>query len=949
MYKRCKNIRAGICRRLYDDVRLRNSFIKYMLIFMLLAGSMLIFTDSVTLQAADKKVTVKTCKLNASGSQITVKAKVKSKPKGKKLYLLNLNANVSESGKKKATPIASAKNKKGTVKFKVKYNESMLYQKFAVAYKTGKKYQIASDVKYITNPEVLATYKGSGPAVHSKKGLQVEELSDSLEIGTKHAVINWTLNSLLNTKATNKTSFTYKNKTYYLDADVIKKNDELVQAYNAAGVRVTVILLLPKDASSAGTKAMQFGGYSYTLYSSIKTSSKEGCQTFEAIMTYLARRYGTQQNLVSGWILGNEVNSACIWNYGGNKSLDAYMTNYARAFRICYNAVKSVSKNANVYISLDNCWNKDADGSGKRYFTSKATVDKFYEKIKAYGKISFQIAYHAYPQGMSDPVFWDDMEASNSTSARIVNFKNIKILTDYAKKKFGKNCKIMLSEQSFNSSRGEEIQAAAYAYAYYICEGNNMIEAFIYGREFDHPDEMNLGYRWGLCNEWHVKRLIWSVFQYIDTKESFTFTDPLVKYTNIKNWKKIKGFKRTMCSKMPSRLQQGVITKIESASTTSLRLTWNKMNAGDGYEIYRDGKLLTTISGNSTVTYLDQKLVNGSTHRYQVRMYKEAPKADNAAKRVKIYGAFSNAVSALVTVGTPVFNEANWEVNGNTIKVVWKKMEDAAGFEVYRSTAANGAYTLVQTITDRTKHSYTDVNLSPGVTYYYKVRAYVTINGTNYYGNFSEPLGRQAFMGLTARIENGKVVLEWTAWEGVTDYRVFCKASAASSAEDFTRIAIYWPEATYSLNEFNGIHFAPGQTYSFCLRAKLPGAEKPTPKYSSNIVQITIDESIYDIESITPQTPEGAETTETTEPEHTEEPGTKEPENTETAEDTAESGSAETAEHAGEPESTEATEHAGEPESTEAAESAEKPGDAGAAENTKVLYDSQTAGITKGR
>ncbi len=853
MFKGCKDIRKDAGRAFCQDRLLRSGFIKYMLICILLAGGIMMFGNTVSLQAADKKVTINTCKLNAAGSQITVKAKVKSKPKGSKLYLLNLNANVSENGKKKAAPLASVKNKKGTVKFKVNYTESMLYQKFAVAYKSGKKYQIASNVKYITNPEVLATYKGSGPAVHSKKGLQVEELSDSLEIGTKHAVVNWTLNSLLNSKAIHKTAFTYKNKTYYLDADIIRQNDELVQAYNAAGVRVTVILLLPKDAGSAGTKAMQFGGYSYTLFSSVKTSSKEGCQTFEAIMTYLAKRYGTQQNLVCGWILGNEVNSNCIWNYGGNKSLDAYMANYVRSYRICYNAVKSVNKNAKVYISLDNRWNLDADGSGKRYFTSKAVADKFCEKIKAYGKINFQIAWHAYPQGMSDPVFWDDTDAKNSTTSKIVNFKNIKVLTDYAKKKYGKKCTVMLSEQSFNSSRGEEVQAAAYAYAYYICEGNNMIESFIYGREFDHPDEISQGYRWGLCNEWHVKRLIWSVFQYIDTKESFAFTDPLVKYTNISNWKKIAGFKRTMCSKMPSRLQKGAITKIESASVNSIQLTWNKMNSGDGYEIYRDGKLLKTISGNSTVTYLDQKLSNGSTYRYQVRMYKEAPKSGNPAKRVKIYGAFSDAAAIAVTAGTPVFNTANWVVNGNTIKVVWKTMTDVSGFEVWRSTAVNGTYERIAAV-DRAKHTYTDKNLTPGVTYYYKVRSYLTVGGVNRYSNFSDPAGKQSLMGLTAKIENGQVVLEWTGWPGVNDYRVFCKASAASSTEAFTRIAIGVGEPAYRVNEFNGIHFAPGQTYSFCLRAKLPDGTL-TPRYSSNIVKITIDNSIYNIDSVTPQTP----------------------------------------------------------------------------------------------
>ena len=73
-----------------------------------------------------------------------------------------------------------------------------------------------------------------------------------------------------------------------------------------------------------------------------------------------------------------------------------------------------------ICVSIN--WNVDADGSGKRYFTAKATLDKFYEKLKSKGKINFQIAYHAYPQGMSDPVFWDDTQAANSTNAKIINF-----------------------------------------------------------------------------------------------------------------------------------------------------------------------------------------------------------------------------------------------------------------------------------------------------------------------------------------------------------------------------------------------------------------------------------------------------------------------------------------------------------------------------------------------
>ena len=783
-------------------------------------------------QAAGGEVSVTSCKLNGKGKKITVKAKVKTKTKamGNKLYLLGLNANASESGTKSGTPLASVKAKKGTVTFKVNYDSSKLYQKFVVAYKKNKKYTIVSNARYITNPEVLASYTGTGPKASSKKGLQVEELSDSLEIGTQHAVINWTLNSLLNNNAIHKTEYTYKGKTYYFDADQLQRNDEQVKAYNAAGVRVTVILLLPKDSASAGTASMQFGGSSYTKFSSFKTSNAAGCRTFEAAMTYLAARYGTQENLVCGWILGNEVNSAAIWNYGGGKNIDNYMANYARAFRICYNAVKSASKYAKVYISLDNNWNRDIDGKGKQYFSAKATVDKFYEKLKAQGTVSFQIAFHAYPQGMSDPVFWDDTQATASKNTPLINFKNIQVLTKYAKNNFGKDCTVLLSEQSFNSSRGEAVQAAAYAYAYYISEGNSQIEAFIYGREFDHPDEIKSGYQWGLCDNWHGKRQIWSVFQYIDSKESFSFTDPLLKYTNLKKWNKISGFKKTICTKMASKLKKGTMVSIRPASATGLTLEWEKMNTGDGYEIYRDGALVASIAGNSNVTYTDKNLATGSAHQYQVRMYKNAPGKT-------LYGTMSDPVWATVTAAQVELNENNNEVSGNQIKIAWKKMSDAAGFEIYRSTDINGTFTLIGTA-EGDKTSYKDTDTVSGQTYYYKVRAYAMAGAVPCYGEFSAVTEQQARIQLTASVVDGKIVLNWTKWLDAERYRVYCKPQ---SAQSYVRMKSL-NELTYTSGTFNDVpnhpvEFAVGEVYCFRVRADF--RDGTFSKYS-NVIEIVV-------------------------------------------------------------------------------------------------------------
>lgn len=836
------------------------SYIKFILSAVILFAVFMAIPEAKPHQAAEQPVSVTSCKLNAKGSKITVKAKVTKKTKAmkSKLYLLGLNANVSETGKKSAVPLASVKAKKGKITFKANYKSSMLFQKFAVAYKSGKKYKIASDVKYITNPEVLASYKGKGPTASSKKGLQVEHLEDSLELGTQHAVINWTLNSLLNNGAINKTSFTYKNKTYYLDADQIARNDELVRAYNAAGVRVTIILLLPKDAASKGTKAMQYGGYNYTLFSSVKTSSKDGCQTFEAIMSYLAKRYGTKENLVSGWILGNEVNSACIWNYGGNKSLSAYMENYARAFRICYNAVKSVSKHSKVYISLDNNWNYDNDGGGKRYFTSKATVDTFYQKLKEKGKIDFQIAYHAYPEGMSDPIFWDDAKATNSDSAKIINFKNLKVLTNYAKKKFGKKCTIMLSEQSFNSSRGEAVQAAAYAYAYYMCEGNSMVEALIYGRHVDNPSETSLGYYWGLYDKWYAKRLIWHVFQYIDSKESFTFTDPLLKYTNLKKWNKISGFKKATYTKMASKLKKAVIRSVSSDSASSMTLTWDKILSADGYGIYRNGSLIGTVTGSSVVTYTDKGLAKAGTYQYQVRMFKEAPKESDPNKRVKIYGTLSDVKTATVTAGKAVWNEDKCEVNGGEITLAWKKMTDVDGYEIYRSAGNGSQYTWLGTVAGN-KTSYKDAETVSGTSYTYKVRAYVTVNGKNYYGDYSEATDKVALIQLRVGIENGKVVLNWTQWPNTATYRAFYKRLTDT---DYIRISGL-KSTTCSMEKFkdaagNLSDFVIGQKYCFRVRAVLPDGK--LSKFS-NVVEFVITDAIKDPGGETPTDPEPGDVT----------------------------------------------------------------------------------------
>lgn len=800
----------------------------------------MMFIGSMMLNAAEVSVNISCCKITDGGEKVTVKAKLSGSTKeiGSKLYLMKLSAYEKDTGIINAKPIASVKVRKGTVTFLTSFSRGDLYKKYALAKKTSGHYMLLGKYSYITNPEVIATYRGKGPKAGSKKGLQVEEISDSLEIGTKHAVINWTLSSLLCTKDhVAAIPVHYKKKTYYFDGDVLAANDALVKVYNENGVRVTIILLLPMDGNKE-TASMRYDTEPGAKFSSFKTTTKNGCETFEAVMTYLALRYGTKEKLVCGWILGNEVDSPCVWNYAGGKSLQSYINDYARAFRICYNATRSVSSYTNVYISLDHNWNTDWDGNGTRFFSTKSTLDTFYQTINRCGKIPFRIAYHAYPQGLADGAFWDDDQAIASTKAKIINFKNIHILTNYVKKKMGSDYKIMFSEQSFNTNRGDIVQAAAYAYAYYLSEGNSMVEAFIYGREFDNIEE---GYHWGLCTNNHQKRLLWSVFQYIDSEDSLHFTNPLVKYTGLKSWKSVKGFSESKYKKMPSlRKIHATITELTQVDKSNIKITWEKRNKSDGYLIYRkvagegEYKLLARIiSGNSTVSYVDTSTEEGQIYYYKVRTYKKCPQNGQPEESVDFYGYYSKSAKITTVPDVVTWKGDKITVSGNDISLRWKSRSVFDRYEILRSTSQNDGYEI---IADTDRNTYKDENLCGGVVYYYKVRGYLTRNKERIYSSESEIVKKKALIKCKASYDENtkKMKVTFTEWKDAIDYQLYC----AVDGEVFTglgRMAVIKESLSWSgdkvvrtrTDEVTGeqikeqFTFEPGHSYRFRIRAHL--------------------------------------------------------------------------------------------------------------------------------
>lgn len=73
----------------------------------------------------------------------------------------------------------------------------------------------------------------------------------------------------------------------------------------------------------------------------------------------------------------------------------------------------------------------------------------------------------------------------------------------------------------------------------------------------------------------------------------------------------------------------------------------------------------------------------------------------------------------------------------NQVKLTWKKVKNATGYEVYQSMKKNSGYKKVKTITKNKTVTYKAGKLKKKKTYYFKIRTYRKAGGTTYYGNYS--------------------------------------------------------------------------------------------------------------------------------------------------------------------------------------------------------------------
>lgn len=439
--------------------------------------------DSLTVQADDASVSIRT--VNIQGGNVIVSTSGKFSSEDNKYHLIASDAHqvapdgadVAQSGAFSGATFVVPLNKDT--------ENTMLYKKFTVCVMAGGVLTPVSNSMFITNPEA-ASKVWAKRMDYGKKGIlpalekHIADLNQPATLGAKQVNINIPLSKI--------------NSLAGFDYSIAK--------YNSMGMQVNVIILADKAAGKTYVSPYASGSHHYY---GLNATSSASLKALADAASLLAKRYNGASGFgqVDNFIIGNEVNAWYDWNYMKLPSNDAYIMEYYKAFRVMYNAIKSENATANVYTCIDHQWSR-AEAS---YFISgQEFLWKFNSIVASEGNVDWKVAAHPYSAPLTDPCAWTTSAlVTHDISSPYITMANIEVLTDFLGTPEMLNPKgavrnVKLSEVGYTSSMGEQYQAASLVFAYMVAENNRYIDGLIISRETDHTSETVKGLAYGLCN-----------------------------------------------------------------------------------------------------------------------------------------------------------------------------------------------------------------------------------------------------------------------------------------------------------------------------------------------------------------------------------------------------------------------------------------------------------------
>lgn len=227
-----------------------------------------------------------------------------------------------------------------------------------------------------------------------------------------------------------------------------------------------------------------------------------------------------------------------------------------------------------------------------------------------------------------------------------------------------------------------------------------------------------------------------------------------------------------------------------SNGSNQIEVNWGAVSGAYGYRIKRSTskngtyKVVATLKGKNNTTYQDKKLKTAKTYYYKIETI-------NKVNGKKGYSGNSAAVSAKTLKTTSI--TAVKATGSTSVRLEWKAVDGASGYQIYRSTSKDSGYKKVGQVKGKNTKKYEDKTLEAGKTYYYQVRAYKSNSAKNGVASFSKAqkawtIKQVVFSQITSDSKN-QVTLGWKKVSKAQGYDIYRSDESNSGFEKIASIS----------------------------------------------------------------------------------------------------------------------------------------------------------------
>lgn len=198
---------------------------------------------------------------------------------------------------------------------------------------------------------------------------------------------------------------------------------------------------------------------------------------------------------------------------------------------------------------------------------------------------------------------------------------------------------------------------------------------------------------------------------------AFTWTDSSIFYSQ--------SYTQVSAVTLPDRVKN---FKAATVKQTYITYKWDAVPGADGYRIYTydsKKKQYTLLADTKKTSYKRKSLKAGKTYTVYIKAY-----SVDGGTTYESVAYTQNTSSAALTAA----KIKSVKAGKNKAVINIAKVSNAKGYKIYMATSKNGTYKYIGTTS---KLKFTKKSLKKGKTYYFKVRAYKTLNGKNIYSSYS--------------------------------------------------------------------------------------------------------------------------------------------------------------------------------------------------------------------